>query len=324
MVRYSLMRILYLIPVMICVSFIVFSLLDLAPGSAVELMLTDDMSQEDVDALRALHMLDRPMVYRYGRYMMNLFRGDLGVSDVTGLQIWDLYIGRFPVTFRLSILSLIVAVAIAIPLGILAAKYAGTIWDNLITGFTLIGLSMPTFWQGLLFLIWFSFSFRLFPASYDGTWQGYVLPVLVTGTSLSAIICRQTRSAILEVARQDYIRTARAKGVPEIQVTWKHKMRNAWIPVITQIGVMTGMALAGSAVVETVFTVPGVGRMMIDAINTRDITMATGTVILTTAMFVLILLVVDILYAVVDPRIRAEFAGSKLKKKKKGKLTNEI
>ena len=311
MIRYALNRILWLIPVLICVSFIIYALMDLAPGTVIDQMVSDEMTQEDIALLKARYDLDKPMLYRYGKYMINLFQGDLGTSQITGLSVWDQYMSRWPATLSLSLLSLAVAIIIAIPLGILAAKFAGTIIDNLTTAFTLVGLSMPSFWLGLLLLIWFSMRLKIFPAGYDGTWRCYVLPVLATGLSMSSSITRQTRSAILEVSRQDYLRTARAKGVPERQVTTRHVLRNAWIPIVTQIGLMMGITLAGSAVVEQVYTWPGVGRLLVSAINARDINMATGCVILTSALFVIILLLVDIVYAFIDPRIRAKYASAK-------------
>jgi len=315
MLRYTFYRILWLIPVLLCVSFIIYALMDFAPGTVIDNMINDDTTPEEIIELRAKYYLDRPMVFRYGMYMAGLFQGDLGTSQITGQSVWDLYMTRWPATLRLSIYSLVFGVAVAIPLGIVAAKYAGTIIDNATTAFTLIGLSMPTFWMGLLLLIWFALNIRLFPAGYDGTWRGYVLPVFCSGISMSAGICRQTRSAILETSRQDYLRTARAKGVPECQVTRKHKLRNAWIPIVTQIGVLLGITLSGSAIIETIFTWPGVGRLLVNAINQRDINLATGATILTSAFFVIVLLLVDIIYAFIDPRIRAMYAPRKKKKK---------
>lgn len=316
MLRYSINRILWLIPVLICVSFIIYALMDLAPGTVIDLMISEDMTQEDIQLLKERYDLDKPMIYRYGKYMAKLFQGDLGTSQVTGLGVWEQYIAKWPATLALSLLSLAVAVAIAIPLGIFAAKHSGTILDNLTTAFTLIGLSMPSFWLGLLLLIWFSMRMKIFPAGYDGTWKCYVLPVLANGLAMSSSVTRQTRSAILEVSRQDFLRTARAKGVPERQVTTKHVLRNAWIPIVTQIGLMMGITLAGSAVIEQVYTWPGVGRLLVSAINQRDTNMATGCVILTSSLFVVILLLVDIIYALVDPRIRAMYASKKSTRKK--------
>ena len=315
MIRYTINRILWLIPILICVSFIIFGLLELAPGSIIDTMITEEMTTEDIEILKEKYGMDKPMIYRYGLYMWNLLHGDLGTSQVTGLPIFEMYMSRWPNTLMLSLSSLVVGVLIAIPLGIFAAKYAGTIWDNLTTGFTMLGLSMPAFWLGLLLLIWFAYRIRIFPAGYDGTWKCFVMPVIANAFSMSATITRQTRSAILEVNRKDYLRTARAKGVPERQVTRKHVLANAWIPIITQIGLMTAMTLAGSAVIEAVYSWPGVGYMLVDAISRRDVTMACGTVILTATLYVLILLVVDIIYAVVDPRIRAQYTSGKRKRR---------
>ena len=319
MLRYVVSRILWLIPVLLCVSFIIYALMDFAPGSVIDQMLTEEMTQEDINLLRERYDLDKPMIYRYGVYMAGLLRGDLGTSQITGLSVWEQYLTRWPATLKLSFLSLVVGVCLAIPLGIFAAKYSGTLIDNGTTAFTLVGLSMPAFWLGLLLLIWFSMKLKIFPAGYDGTWKGYVLPVLASGLSMSATITRQTRSAILEVSRMDFLRTARAKGVPELQVTTRHKLRNAWIPIVTQIGLMLGITLSGSAVIEQVYTWPGVGRLLVSAINQRDANMATGCVILTSGMFVIILLLVDIVYAFIDPRIRAKYTPLRRGKRKKAK-----
>jgi peptide/nickel transport system permease protein len=318
MLRYTITRILWLIPILICVSFIIFALMDAAPGSVVDSMITESMTTKEIQELKAKYNLDKPMVVRYGQYMWGLVHGDLGKSQITGQPIWDLYITRFPNTLALSLLSLLFGTIIAIPLGIFAAKHAGTIWDNLTTAFTMIGLSMPSFWLGLLLLLWFAYRIRLFPAGYDGTWKCFVMPVIANGFALSATITRQTRSAILEVSRQDFLRTARAKGVPERQVTVRHELRNAWIPIITQIGLMVAITLAGSAVIEAVYTWPGVGYLMVMAINSRDVTLACGCVILTSIMYVLILLLVDILYAFVDPRIRAQYSKGRKTKRRVG------
>jgi len=315
MLRYSFIRILWLIPIIICVSFIIFALMDLAPGTIVDSMISDQMTQEDVENLKAQYGLDKPMIYRYGTYMWGLLQGDLGKSQVTGLPIWELYISRFPKTLQLALTGLVLGVAIAIPLGIFAAKHAGTIWDNLTTVFSLFGLSMPPFWLGLLLLIWFSYRIKLFPAGYDGTVAGYIMPAITTGLVMAATTTRQTRSAMLEVMRQDYLRTARAKGVPERQVTTRHALGNAWIPIITSIGMTLSRTLAGSAVVEAVYSWPGVGRLTVEAVAQRDAPLATGCVILTSIMYVVMLLIVDILYALVDPRIRAQFSSDTKKRR---------
>lgn len=315
MLRYSIIRILWLIPILICVTFIVYALIDAAPGTIVDIMISEDMTQEQIDELYRSYDLDKPMIWRYGKYMNGLIHGDLGTSMVTGNKIWDEFFSRMWASVSLSFSGLIIGVIIAIPLGILAAKYAGTIWDNLITAFTLIGMSMPGFWLALMLLMWLTYKVKLFPTGYDGTWRCYVLPVVSSGLTLSSGICRQTRSAILETSRQDYLRTARAKGVPERRVTTHHKLRNAWIPIITQIGGLVAGSLAGNAVIEQVYTWPGTGRLLVQAITQRDGIMACGIVILTSTMFSIVLLLVDLCYAMVDPRVKAAYQTKKKKKK---------
>lgn len=317
MLRYAIIRILWLIPILICVTFIVFTLVDFAPGTVVDLMITPSMTPEQIDELKAEYDLDKPMIYRYGKYMYNLVtKGDLGTSQMSKEPVAFAFFSRMWYSVSLSFSGLILGVIIAIPLGILAAKVAGTIWDNLITAFTLIGLSMPGFWLSLMLLRWFTFKIKLLPSGYDGTWQCYVIPTVAAGLTLSSIVCRQTRSAILEVSKQDYLRTARAKGVPERQVTIRHKLRNAWIPIITQLGGLVAGSLAGNAVIEQIFTWPGTGRLLVTAINQRDEMMTCGLVILTATMFSIVLLIVDIVYALVDPRIKSAYVRNKKRKKK--------
>lgn len=315
MLRYTVVRILLLIPILLCVTFIVYGLMDLAPGTVADTMITEDMTQEDIDRLYAKFDLDKPMIWRYGKYMIGLVQGDLGSSQVTGLTVASQFFSRFPNTLSLSFLSIIVASLISIPLGIFNAKHAGTIWDNITTALTTVGMSMPAFWLGLMLLIWFSNQLKIFPAAFDGTWKSYVLPVVANGVAMSCTTTRQTRSAILEVSRADFLRTARAKGVPERQVMTRHELGNAWIPIITQLGMMLGITLAGSAVIEAVYSWPGVGNLMVEAINRRDSTMAVGCVILTATLYTVVLLVVDLIYAFVDPRVKAAYAGKSKKKK---------
>ena len=317
MIRYALKRFLMLIPVTICVSFVVFALMDLTPGTVVDAMLAEALTAEDIAILRAQHNLDRSMFYRYWLYMVNLLQGDLGVSDVTQLSVWNLFIGRLPATLILAFTSIAIGAAIAVPLGIIAAKRAGTILDNAISVFTMVGISMPLFWLGLLLLDVFSLRLGWFPAG--GNWDGIrslVLPAICSGMWLMASATRQTRSSMLEVLNMDYLRTARAKGVPEEAVIRKHALGNAWIPIITIIGASLGMALSGSVVIETVFAWPGVGRLAADAMWARDVTTTTGVVVLFTVMFVLVQIIVDIVYAAVDPRIKSQFTSSYKKRKK--------
>ena len=318
MIRYAIKRILWLIPVIICVSLIIFTLMDLAPGNIVDQMINESTTPEQIEMLRAQFNLDKPMIYRYGIYMWGLVQGDLGRSQVTGLSVFEQFITRFPNTLLLSFIGTILGIAIAIPLGIFAAKYAGTFWDTIATTFSMFGLSMPGFWISLLLIIAFTDKIKLFPSHGFNGWKSLVLPAISCGLVVAAATMRQTRSSMLEVSKQDYLRTARAKGVSEKQVTRKHALRNAWIPIITTIGNTLSRVLAGSAVVEAVFSWPGVGRLTVEAVGQRDVTMACGCVILTSILYVLVLLIVDLVFAAVDPRIKAQYAARAKKAQKVG------
>jgi len=308
--------VLWLIPIIIIISFIVYALIDLAPGSVVDTIDMSQMSEEQVLELYRRYDLDKPMLYRYGKYMFNLVQGDLGQAASTGRSVWGEFKKGFPHTFRLSMVCIVIGVALAIPLGIFAAKHAESIWDTLTTGFTLLGMSMPPFWIGLLLIMLFTARLNWLPPIYTaGNPLCYIMPGLTGGLAMSATVTRQTRSAMLEVIRADYLHTARAKGVSEHQITWKHALRNAWIPIVTQIGVTMGRTLAGSAVVETVYTWPGIGWLTVMAVQQRDASMACGLVILTCIMYVIVLLIVDLIYAFVDPRIKAQYQRSSKRRK---------
>ena len=314
---YIVKRVLYLIPTIIAVSFIIFALMELAPGDMIDAMNTEAMTEEDIAALRAEYNLDRSMFYRYGVYMVRLVQGDLGVGDVTGISVWNTFIRRLPNTLLLSFTALVAGVLIAVPLGIIAARKAGTIIDNITTGVTLIGMSMPIFWIGLLLLLLFSLWLGWLPAGgFDHGIRSIILPAICSGLSLTASTARQTRSGMLEVLKSDYLRTARAKGVPESTVIAKHALGNAWTPIVTAAGYSFCMQLAGSVVVEQVFAWPGIGRMAAEAVFTRDVTTATGTIILTTILYVLVQVIIDIMYAFIDPRVKAQYISAGKRKKR--------
>lgn len=318
MLKYIIKRILWLIPTIAIVSLIVYFLMDLTPGTVVDTMISGDMSQEEIEALYKEYDLDKPLLYRYGKYMLGLLQGDLGISQTTHTSIWKEFISKFPNTIILSLGGMIIACIIAIPLGTFAARHSGSVLDSTTTGFTLIGMSMPNFWLGLLLIILFAYKLRIFPVGGADSFKSYILPAVSNSLVMMASTTRQTRSSMLDNLRADYLRTARAKGVSERNVIKNHALKNAWIPIITTIGTSLSRTMAGSAVVETVFSFPGVGQMTIDAVMRRDVTMATGCIILTTIIYVLILLLVDIVYAFVDPRIKSQYtAGSKKKTKKK-------
>jgi len=315
-IKYAIKRVLWLIPTIIIISFIIFALLELAPGNVVDAMIGGDMTQEEIDQLYAQYDLNRSVFYRYGKYMVHLVQGDLGVSQFTKIPVAQEFFRRFPNTIILSLSGLIIGNIIAVPLGIFAAKRAGKIWDTLTTTFSLIGMSMPNFWLGLLLIIWFAYKIRIFPAGGITGASSFVLPAIATSFVMMATTARQVRSSMLDNMRADYLRTARAKGVSERAVINKHALGNAWIPIITVIGTTLSRTMAGSAVIESVFSFPGVGKLTVDAVMRRDVTLACGCVILTTIVYVVLLLVVDLLYAFVDPRIKSMYASGPKKKKK--------
>jgi peptide/nickel transport system permease protein len=246
--------------------------------------------------------------------MKGLLKGDLGTSFLTRKPVWDAYKMRLPSTLKLALGAILVSTIISIPLGIVSAVRSGSIIDNFCMLLALLGLSMPNFWLGLLLIIEFSLHLGWFPSGGAAGLKSIILPAITIGTGYTAIMTRTTRSSMIDVIRQDYLRTARAKGVSEKLVIQKHAFRNALIPIITIIGTQMAAMLGGSVLTETVFSWPGVGRLIIDSVHQRDVPMVTGSIIMTTILISILLLIIDLLYAVVDPRIKTQYA-----KRRKGK-----
>ncbi len=305
-----------MIPVIIGVSFLVFFIMDLAPGDAVDLMAPEGATAEDLMAIRHDLGLDQPVVIRYIRYMGGMLHGDMGISYVSKTDVFDTYMQKLPATIKLSFASILVSVLLSVPLGIYSATRQGTIQDNISMVLAMIGLSMPNFWLGLLLIIAFSLHIHLFPSGGDQTLSAIVLPALTIGTGLMTTLTRTTRSSMLDVLKQEYLRTARAKGIPEKTVVMSHALRNALIPIITIIGTQLAGVLGGSVLTETVFAWPGVGRLIVDSLNMRDTPLVTGSIIMTTILLSIVLLLVDLLYAVVDPRIKAQYIIKRGRKKR--------
>lgn len=305
--RYVVKRILMLIPVIIGVSFIIFFVMDLAPGNVLDMMYPD-ASEAEMEYLIHEHGYDRSVFYRYGLYMRDLVRGDLGISVATGKPVMETYLERLPSTIILTLGSITLCHVLSIPLGIFSAVKRGSLWDNGCMVLSIVGLSMPNFWLGLLLIIGFSLHLGWFPSGgfRDGL-LSLVLPAITVGTGMMARLTRTTRSSMVDVISSDYLRTARAKGVTEKTIVEKHALKNALIPIITVSGSQMAGCIGGAVLTESVFSWPGVGRMIVDAINLRDATTVTGAIIMTTILSGLILLVVDLLYAVVDPRIKAQY-----------------
>lgn len=315
MARYVVKRFFLIIPVILFVSLIVFALVDLAPGDIVDMMNLENMTIEEVAELRHTYDLDKPLVYRWGKYMIKLLQGDLGVSQSSGYSVWELYIYRLPNTLKLSLSALFFGTFCAIPLGIFAARHAGSLLDNAVTFLVALGVCIPSFWLALILLRLFSLNLNWFPAGgmNEGI-KSMVLPVICSSLMLMVFATRQTRSSMLEVLRADYLRTARAKGVPEQVVIHKHALGNALIPIITVIGNSLSASLAGSVIIENVFSWPGVGRLAVEGVTARDTNLVLGTVIMTTIFYVLIQIFVDIAYAFSDPRIKSQYVRPKKRK----------
>ena len=297
-----------MIPVLICVSFVVFFLMDLAPGDIVSQMAPADATPEQIEMLREEMGLNGTVLQRYGRYLWNLLHGDMGTSLSLKRPVIEVFAERLPATMKLAFASIVIALLISIPLGIAAATHHRTWLDGSSVVLSMLSVSMPAFWLGLLLIFAFSYRIKLFPSGGSGTFKHLILPALTLGTEQAGNLTRITRSSMLDVIRQDYLRTARAKGVSEKQVIRKHALKNALIPIITVLGSTLGNAFGGAVAIETVFAWPGIGRLTVAAINTRDMTLATGCIIMFTLMLNMTLLIVDIAYAYVDPRVKARYS----------------
>ncbi|MBO6093462.1 MAG: ABC transporter permease [Oscillospiraceae bacterium] len=308
MARYILRRLLLMIAVLICVSFVVFFLMDLAPGDIVSQMAPADATPEQIEMLREELGLNGTVLQRYGRYLWNLLHGDMGTSLSLKRPVIEVFVERLPATLKLAFASIVIALAISIPLGIAAATHHRTWLDGSSVVLSMLSVSMPAFWLGLLLIFAFSYRIKIFPSGGSGTLKHLILPALTLGTEQAGNLTRITRSSMLDVIRQDYLRTARAKGVSEKYVIRKHALKNALIPIITVLGSTLGNAFGGAVAIETVFAWPGIGRLTVAAINSRDMTLATGCIIMFTLMLNMTLLVVDIAYAYVDPRVKARYS----------------
>ncbi len=307
MLKYILKRILALIPTLIGVSFIVFTLLYFTPGDAVTATMGANAPKEALEATREALGLKDPFLVQYGRFLKNaVFHLDLGKSYITGNSVTKTLAEVFPNTLKLSLFSLSIAVFFGLGLGIVSAVKRYSIWDQLSMVFGLIGLAMPIFWSGLLLILLFSVKWGLLPSSGFASFKYMILPGFALGLQSTAVILRQTRSSMLDVLDQDYIRTARAKGLKESKVVIIHALRNALIPVITTIGLQMGTLLGGSVLTETIFSIPGIGRIMVESIKTRDYPLILGGVLFIALTYCLISLLVDIFYSLADPKIRLE------------------
>lgn len=304
MLKYIGRRLLMMVPVMLGVIIIVFTLLYITPGDPVDTLLGDDATPEMAAQLREELGLNGGYFERLGRYVTGLLHGDLGVDYATKEPVMDRIIQTFPNSLKLAGCSVVLAVVIGLTLGIVSAVKQYSIFDNVAMALAMVGNAMPNFWQGLLLMLLFALQWKLLPASGIGGWEYMILPAVTIGTSSAAAIARMTRSSMLEVIRQDYIRTARSKGLPEGRILWKHALKNAMIPILTLIAVTLRNTIAGAAIIENVFNINGMGNLMVQCITKRDFQLVQACILLLSAVTCVCNLLVDIAYAYVDPRIR--------------------
>ncbi|MEX2501391.1 MAG: nickel ABC transporter permease [Trueperaceae bacterium] len=304
MLQYFLRRALVAIPAILGVIVIVFAMVRLAPGDPAILLAGEFADEATVERIRVRFGLDRPVPEQFVLFLGNMAQGDLGRSTRTNRLVIDDLRQRFPNTLELAFSAIIVAFLIGVPAGVISALKRNTWADALVTFLALLGVSMPVFWFGLLAILYFSVNLGWFPVAGRGTLAHLVLPAITLGVSSTAIISRMTRSAMLEVMDQDFIRTARAKGLQGRLIVFKHGLRNALIPVVTIGGLEFGNLMAGAVLTETVFNWPGVGRLLVDSILARDYPVVQGAVLVIAMTFIVVNLLVDLVYGTIDPRIR--------------------
>ena len=304
MVRHILHRLLLTVPAIWLVLTMVFLLIHIVPGDPVEQMLGEGAAPGQIAQLRHSMGLDQPLYFQYGRYLRDIVRGDLGQSFKFQAPVRSVIFERYPATLQLAFLALLVCAAIAIPAGVIAAYRRGSIADRSIGVFTLLGLAVPNFALGPLLITLFSIKLGWLPVSGRGSALNYILPAATLGAALAAILTRMVRSAMLEELSSDYVRTARAKGLSTRVVLLRHALRNALIPIVTILGLQFGTLLAGTIVTETIFSWPGIGRLTVTAISSRDYPLLQGCILVIALSYVLVNLLTDVFYAVIDPRVR--------------------
>lgn len=326
MARYFARRLALMIPVLVGISILVFALLHLIPGNPAQVLLGQDATPEEITRLSRLLGLDQPLHVQYGRFLVRLVQGDLGNSIIRDVPVGGLVLTHLPATIELAVTAMGVAILVAVPLGVIAATRKGSLADLGSLAMAQLGISMPIFWFAMLLILLFSLQMRWFPTFGRGpgvleaiqalghgetaplvqTLRHITLPAVTLGLTAAALITRMVRSTMLEVLQQDYVRTARAKGLAEWKVVYKHALRNALLPVVTIVGLQFGALLGGAVVTETIFAWPGMGQLAVGAIGQRDFPVVQGTVLTLAATFSLINLLVDISYAWINPKIRYE------------------
>jgi len=308
MYKYVLKRLLYMIPVLFGVAFLVFTILSLTPGDPGTIILGITADPEDIAALNAEFGYDKPFLVRFFNYIGDIiFHFDLGTSYQSREPVINDIIARFPNTLLLTIFSLSLASIVGITFGIISAVRQYSVLDHTCVLVALIFASIPGFWLGLMLMLLFSLKLGWLPSYGAGSLKHFILPTLTVGLSSAASLLRLTRSAMLETVRQEYIRTAKAKGAPQGRIIWKHALRNALLPVVTTLGTSFGASLGGAIIAETVFAMPGMGTLITTAIRQKDVPVVMGSTLFLALLFSLIILLVDVLYAFIDPRIKVKY-----------------
>ncbi len=306
MLKYIVKRILITIPMILIIILIIFLLLQVLPGNPIRVMMGEKASDAVIARATEQMGLNDPVLVRFARYVLNALRGDLGTSYKLNREITDLISTAFPQTVKLAITSALVAWIIGIPAGIVSAIKKDSLLDRLLMGFALVGISLPVFWAAMLLQYILGFKLQLLPISGYSTWRHMIMPAIVLGWASSGTIARLTRSSLLGVMRNDYIRTARSKGLVERKVVVRHGLKNAMIPVVTMMAMQLASLLSGAVITESVFGIGGIGQLMVSAINNRDMPLLQSSVVFSTIIIVLGNLVADIMYSFLDPKIREQ------------------
>ncbi|WP_019228222.1 ABC transporter permease [Sedimentibacter sp. B4] len=306
MAKYFFKRILIAVPVLIGVAFITFMMLNVVPGDPITVMMREHVKPDVIENLRKTMHLDDPAIIRFLRFLGDALRGNFGTSYKLSRPVSDLIVQAFPITIKLATTAAIISWIIGIPIGIISAIKQSTITDQLFMGFALFGVSMPVFLIGLLGQYTFSYKLGWLPVSGFGSWKQLIMPALVLGWNSAGTIARLTRSNLMEAMKNDYIRTARAKGLKETGVVVDHALKNSLLPVITIMAIQIASLLSGSVITESIFGIPGIGRLSVDAIQGRDMPLLQGSVVFATALIIFGNICADMLYSLVDPRIRVE------------------
>lgn len=302
--HFVLRRVISLIPVLLGVTILVFGLIHLTPGDPVQLIMGQDYTPEGAEALRHELNLDEPLYVQYLTWLWHILQGDLGTSLFSQAPVATILVERIPTTLLVAFGGMAFGLLVGLPMGVVAAIRPGSVWDQVARVGALLGISLPVYWWGLILIEYLAVQLRLFPAGGAAGLSGLVLPSIAVGTSFAGVVARVTRSSVLEAFSEGYVDTARAKGLLGARVLWVHAVRNALVSIVTVVGLQFGVLLGGAVITETIFSLPGIGRLLIESITQRDFPVLQGCVLLIALAFVLINFITDMLYAVIDPRIR--------------------